>query len=257
MPEVWKHYEDRIVTKAFLVFTVLILAICLAVGCGKDIEIYTDPDKPIYTMVGEEFIISFQLDPPGCHWREHHDKDMLYLVEETYGPVQKGSNAVSFAGTQYFRYKSLKSGITHVTLTLFRLNEPDIAMEKVFKVNIKSTEPPQAQNTPRVSTNSEKIRVIKKALDTPEVSMWVKRERDYSMESVQWYALWPHEWMVFDYNDFKTDPNYKLVPESAVWYPGVTITFGKTTTHLTKFQFAVDLETEEVVWLFGPIEVDG
>ena len=112
------------------------LAICLAAGCSNEIGLYTDPEKPINTIVGEEFIISFQLDPPGCHWKERHDKDMLYLIEETYGPVEKGSNSVTFAGTQYFRYKSLKSGITYVTLSQLRLNEPDIAVEKVYEVNI-------------------------------------------------------------------------------------------------------------------------
>ena len=150
--------------KRSLVFIMIILSICLAVGCSNEIPVYTDPDNPINIMVGEEFIISFQLDPPGCYWKEHHDKDLLNLIEETYGPVEKGSNSVTFAGTQYFRYKSLKSGITYVTLTQLRLNEPDIAMEKVFKVNIKSAESPEAQNTPRELTNSEKIRVIEIAL---------------------------------------------------------------------------------------------
>ena len=102
---------------------------------------------------------SIQHDPPGYYWREHHDKDMLSLVEETYGPVEKGSNAVTFAGTQYFRYKSLKPGITYITLTQLRLSESDIALEEMFKVNIKSTGSSEAQNTPRNLINSEKIRV--------------------------------------------------------------------------------------------------
>ena len=89
--------------KRFLVFIMIILSICLAVGYGNEIAVYTDADKTINTMVGEEFIVSIQHDPPGCYWKEHHDKDMLYLIEETYGPVQKGSNSVTFAGTQYFR----------------------------------------------------------------------------------------------------------------------------------------------------------
>ncbi len=146
--------------KRFLVF-IIILSICLSVGCDKEIATYTDPDKPINTVVGEEFIVSIQYDPPGCYWKEHHDKDLLKLVEETYGPVQKESNAVTFAGTQYFRYKSLKSGITFITLTLLRLNEPDIAMEKVFKVNIKSAESRETISSPRVLTNIEKTKVIK------------------------------------------------------------------------------------------------
>ena len=242
----------------FLLFVMILISICLAAGCDNEIATYTDPEKPINTVVGEEFIISYQLDPPNCYWKEHHDKEMLKLVEETYGPVQKGSNAVTFAGTQYFRYQSLKSGITFVTLTLLRLNEPDIAMEKVFKVNIESAQSPESIVSPRVLTSSEKTRVIEIALNTPEVSMWVNRERDYGVGSVQWYAIWPHEWIVFDCDNFKIDPNFEHVPKSAVWYPGVTITFGETTmTHPIKFQVAVDLKTEEAVWLFGPIEVNG
>ena len=171
-------------TKRFLFLVMIILSICPAVGCSNEIAIYTNPDEPINTVVSEEFIISYQLDPPNCYWKEHHDKEMLKLVEETYGPVQKESNAVTFAGTQYFRYQSLKSGITFVTLTLLRLNEPDIAMEKVFKVNIESAQSPESIVSPRVLTSSEKTRVIEIALNTPEVSMWVNRERDYSVGSV-------------------------------------------------------------------------
>ena len=70
-------------TKRFLVFIVTILAICLVVGCSNELATYSDPDKPINTRVGSEFIIAIQLDPPGYYWKEHHDKDMLYLIEET------------------------------------------------------------------------------------------------------------------------------------------------------------------------------
>lgn len=242
----------------FLLLIVTALAICLAVGCSNELVTYSDPEKPINTRVGAEFIIAIKLDPPGYYWKEHHDKGRLYLIEETYDPVETGSNTVSAAGTQYFRYRALKSGITYITLTRLRLSKPDIAVEKVFKVNIKFAESPEPMITPRELTNTEKIRVIEIALNTPEVAKWIDRKREYDVGPVQWYAIWTHECVVFDHHSVETDPNYLLVPESAVWYPGVTITFGKSTiTHLTEWQVAVDLETEESVWLSGPIEVNG
>lgn len=241
-----------------LVITNILLVAILTLGCNSKITIYTNPEIPINTVVNEEFIISYQFDPPGYYWKEHHNKDLLTLVKETYGPVQKGSNAVTFAGTQYFRYKPLKPGTTYVTLTRLRLNEPDIANQKVFKVNITPKESLNNPHEPRVLTDNEKARVVDIALNATEILTWIERGKNYSIGSIQWYALWPHEWQVFNYDGIKTNPGYQLVPKSANWYPGITITFEETgITHPTKFQVAVNLETEEVVWLYGPIEVNG
>jgi len=121
----------------------------------------------------------------------------------------------------------------------------------------KPTEPPEGMESPRELTDSEKAKVIEIALNDPEVSEWLEKESEYRIRISSWHAIvWKSsgdgysEWRTFPYYDVETNPNYKLVPESARWYPGLTITVGEWMIML--LQLAVDLDRETVIMSFGP-----
>jgi hypothetical protein len=100
-------------------------------------------------------------------------------------------------------------------------------------------------------SESEKGKVIEIALNTPEASKWLEEENEYRIGEVEWYAIEDSvSWHLLPYDDVETNPNYQLVPESAVWYPGVTIAVGEDT--ITQMQIAIDLETEKAVMILGP-----
>lgn len=103
---------------------------------------------------------------------------------------------------------------------------------------------------PRELTEDEKARVVDIALDTPQATRWLESEEEYQIAGLDWYAIDDGTWWCFDYDGVETDLNRQLVPESARWYPGVTIRVGEVT--ITQMQIAVDLEIEKAVLLEGP-----
>ena len=116
---------------------------------------------------------------------------------------------------------------------------------------------PEGMENPRKLTEQEKAKVIDIALDAPRVSEWLEKESDYRIHGLDWYAIvWNSsgdgysQYRCFPYDDVETDPNYKLVPELALWYPGVTIAVGEGTIYQT--QIAVDLAAEKAVMVLGP-----
>ena len=119
--------------KKFLVLVVaLILAVCLIAGCGAGVKTYTDTEKTISVGVNQEFIIALDSNPTtGYDWEESHDAAMLKLVEKKYRPDEKAG------GTQYFQFKTLKTGKTSITFAYKRPWEEDIAEQKAFNIDIK------------------------------------------------------------------------------------------------------------------------
>ena len=95
---------------------------------------------------------------------------------------------------------------------------------------------------PRELTEDEKARVVEIALNTPQVSGWLEDEGEYQIAGLDWYAIDDGTWWCLEYEGIETDPNRQLVPESARWYPGVTIAVGEE--WITQAQVAVDLETQ-------------
>ena len=125
--------------KKFLVPVMMsILAVCLIAGCGGGVKTYVDTEKTINTGVNQEFIIALDSNPTtGYNWEESYDDSMLSLPEKEYKPDEKAAGLVGAGGTQYFRFKALKTGKTEITVTYKRSWETGFADQKVFSVDIK------------------------------------------------------------------------------------------------------------------------
>lgn len=125
--------------KRFLVLT-SILVVCLIAGCGGGvIKTYVDAEGTIVTSVNQEFIIALDSNPTtGYDWEESYDESMLRLVESKYELGKKAKEGlVGAGGTQYFRFKALKTGKTQITVTYKRAWETGFAEQKVFNVDIR------------------------------------------------------------------------------------------------------------------------
>ena len=107
---------------------------------------------------------------------------------------------------------------------------------------------PEGWKNPRELTDSEKDRVVEIALNTPEALRQLETENKYKTEEVDWLAIvWSNsQWSAYLHIDseWETDPNLELVPESAAFYPAVSIRFGEPEQWIVKV--AVDLDTEKV-----------
>jgi len=112
-------------------------------------------------------------------------------------------------------------------------------------------EHPKGWQSPRELTDSEKDRIVKIALNTPEVLKQLETNKQYKMRDVDWIAIvwdnsqWSAYWRILP--EWETDPNYSLVLESALFYPAVTISFGDPEDW--QITVAVDLDTEKSVFV--------
>ena len=124
--------------KRILVLVVVsIMAVSLISGCGGT-KTYIDPEKTISTGVNQEFVIALDSNPTtGYDWEESYDSNKLVLVEKKYEPDEKAAGLVGAGGTQYCRFRALKTGKTEITVTYKRRLETDYAEQKVFKVEIR------------------------------------------------------------------------------------------------------------------------
>jgi len=101
----------------------------------------------------------------------------------------------------------------------------------------------------KLLTDNEKDRLIEIALDTPEVSKWLKNGSIYKAE-VGWIAIvWKNseagEWHVLDYEEVANGSPPQYIPESATIYPSVLIRVGEP--EQVHVHVAFDQETEQVV----------
>jgi len=107
---------------------------------------------------------------------------------------------------------------------------------------------PEGLKKPRELTDVEKDRVVEIAFNTPEALRQLEAENKYKTTEVDWLAIvWSDsEWSSYLHIDseWETDPNLELVPESALFYPVVSIRFGESEQWLVTV--AVDLDTEKV-----------
>ena len=114
------------------------LALSLLAGCGGEVKTYIDPEKTISVGINQEFIIALDSNPTtGYDWEESHDDSLLSLVDDEYKPDEKAAGLVGAGGTQYFRFKAIKTGQTEITLVYRRPWETEILEQKVFNVDIK------------------------------------------------------------------------------------------------------------------------
>ena len=126
--------------KRFLILvTAPILATCLIAGCEGGAKTYTDLGQTISIGANQEFVIALGSNPTtGYMWQESHDETVLELVEKTYELGEKAKEgAVGASGVEYFRFKTLKTGETKITMVYKRAWEKEPVDQKVFTVDIK------------------------------------------------------------------------------------------------------------------------
>ncbi|MHC4310561.1 MAG: hypothetical protein ACYSSN_11500 [Planctomycetota bacterium] len=110
---------------------------------------------------------------------------------------------------------------------------------------------PKGWESLRELSNNEKDRIVKIALNTPEVLKQLETNKQYKASDVDWIAIvwdnsqWSAYWRIR--SEWETDPNYNLVSESAVFYPATTIVFGDPEDW--QITVAVDLDTEKSVFV--------
>ena len=119
----------------------LVILTALASGCSKGEKIYTDNSDAINTNVNAEFTITLESNPTtGYSWKFDYDKTMLNLVNEEYKADNKADKQlVGSGGTQFTRFKALKSGSTAVTFSYRRSWEQTSSDNKkqIFNITIK------------------------------------------------------------------------------------------------------------------------
>lgn len=114
------------------------LAVSLLAGCGGEVKTYIDAEKTISVGINQEFVIALDSNPTtGYDWEESHDGNLLNLVDDEYKPDEKAAGLVGAGGTQYFRFKAIKTVQTEITLVYKRPWETEILEQKVFNVDIK------------------------------------------------------------------------------------------------------------------------
>ena len=126
--------------KRFLILVaVAVLTICMLAGCVGTVKTYTDSGQTINIAINQEFVIALGSNPTtGYSWQVSYDKDVLKLLESTYKPGEKAKQGVVGAGgIEYFRFETLKTGKTEITLVYKRPWEEEILDQKVFTVNIR------------------------------------------------------------------------------------------------------------------------
>ena len=124
-----------------LLILVAVVAICMLAGCVGEVKTYTDSGQTINIGVNQEFVIALGSNPTtGYMWQESYDENMLELVEKTYELGKEAKEGmVGAGGVEYFRFKTLKTGETEITLVYKRPWEEPTPEDvtKVFTVNIR------------------------------------------------------------------------------------------------------------------------
>lgn len=103
------------------------------------LKIYTDDEKAIGIDVNQKFIIALESNPTtGYAWQESLDETMVELLKSEYEPGEDAQKGVAGAGgNDLFWFKTLKKGLTKITLVYKRPWETEIAEQKVFTIIVK------------------------------------------------------------------------------------------------------------------------
>ncbi len=124
-----------------LLILVTVVAICLLASCVGEVKTYTDSGQTIDISVNQEFVIALGSNPTtGYSWQESHNENILELVEKIYKPGKEAKQGlVGAGGVEYFRFKTLKTGETEITLVYKRQWEEPTPQDitKVFTINIR------------------------------------------------------------------------------------------------------------------------
>lgn len=111
-----------------------------AAGCSifNRTATYTEADTSITTSINQEFIIALQNPTPrvGNRWYESFDDTILSLIDTEYNPDDEAHP--DFGGTQNYRFRPLKRGITEATFT-YKTATDQVIKQKVFSIRIDSS----------------------------------------------------------------------------------------------------------------------
>ncbi len=103
--------------KSMVLLVVAVAAIGLVGGCIGAASAHTDPGKTITIGVGQEFTIALDSNPTtGYSWQESFDETALELIENTYEQGEAPEGIVGASGTEYFKFRALKTGETTITM---------------------------------------------------------------------------------------------------------------------------------------------
>ena len=132
--------SDRMPIMKWFLFLIIvpILTVCLAAGCGGEVNIYYDPEQTINVKTNHEFIIATSTNPPtGYMWRETFDENMMELTVskiELSEAVKRGEAKVGLE--QHFHFKALKKGKTQIRIDLGGPAPKFSVARKIFNVTI-------------------------------------------------------------------------------------------------------------------------
>lgn len=125
--------------KKFLILVILaVIALSLVAGCAREVETYTDSGQTINIGINQEFVIALGSNlTTGYGWQEGYDEAMLRLEEKTYELGEAAEQgAVGAGGIECFRFKTLETGQTEITLVYKRSWEEAVIDQKLFTVNV-------------------------------------------------------------------------------------------------------------------------
>lgn len=137
-----------------LVILVLLAALVVPFvlsGCSSQSPTSTTPTitpttTPTYSdsgvikaNVNEEFVIALDSNPStGYSWQENHDQSFLTLVDKKFEQSPGSEGKPGAGGTEYFRFKALKTGEAKVTLGYSRSWESQPPLDtREFTIDIK------------------------------------------------------------------------------------------------------------------------
>jgi inhibitor of cysteine peptidase len=125
--------------KKIVAVVALILTLSmLAAGCGgDDVKTYSDAGAAIKVKVNGEFIIALDSNPTtGYSWKALYEESQFELVSDDYVQDEKETMMTGVGGTQYLRFKALKSGDYEITMNYQRSWEGEPAQQAVFSVKV-------------------------------------------------------------------------------------------------------------------------
>jgi len=118
----------------------LIFSLVLS-GCTSAAQANTDSGKVINTEKNKEFSIALGANATtGYKWQPKFDSGSITLVDDEYKENDNtGKQIVGAGGTQYFKFKAVKSGETKIEFTYYRPWETpaETDQRQVFTVNVK------------------------------------------------------------------------------------------------------------------------
>ena len=124
--------------KVFAAVAFLLALSLLTAGCGgDDVKTYSDAGTTIEITVNGEFIIALDSNPTtGYSWEALYEESQFELVSDDYQQDEKEEMMTGVGGTQYLRFKALKSGNFNITLNYQRSWESEPIEQLVFSTEV-------------------------------------------------------------------------------------------------------------------------